>query len=276
MKDRKIEELIKLALREDAPFGDITTDNLIDVDIDLSARLVVKEEGIISGLTVAKQIFKIVDEEVEFLSYYNDGEKVLKGAAIATINGSARSILLGERLMLNILQRMSGIATLTRKYVDEVAEYDVRIADTRKTSPMLRILEKMAVKHGGGFNHRFSLSDAVMIKDNHIVAAQGIKNAIEKVRSKVSHTVKVEVEVENLEQFKEALEAQADIIMLDNMSCEDMREAVKLNNGQSIIEASGNMSLERLKEVADTGIDIISVGAITHSVKALDISLRFQ
>ncbi len=276
MKDRKIEELIKQALREDAPFGDITTDNLIDPDMHLSARVIVKEDGIVSGLSIAKQVYKIVDEDVEFLSYYSDGESVLKGAAIATINGNARSILLGERVMLNILQRMSGIATLTGKYVEKIEGYDVRIADTRKTTPMLRILEKMAVKHGGGYNHRFSLSDAVMIKDNHIIAANGIENAINQVRAKVSHTVKVEVEVETLEQFEEALKAQADIIMLDNMNCEDMKKAVELNDGQAIIEASGNMTLDRLEDVAKTGVNVISVGAVTHSVKSLDISLRFQ
>ncbi len=276
MKDIKIEKIITMALIEDAPFGDLTSDNLIASDHYAEARLIVKEDGIISGLNIAKIVYRLVDENVEFLSYYNDGDKALKGSAIATVNGPTKSILLGERVMLNFMQRMSGIATMTSRMLEEVEGYDVKIADTRKTTPGLRILEKMAVKHGGGRNHRFSLSDAVMIKDNHIAISGSITNAIEIIREKVSHMIKIEVEVESVEQFEEAVEAGADIIMLDNMECEDMAKAVEINNKRAIVEASGNMTLERLKEVAETGVDVISVGALTHSVKALDISLRFN
>ncbi len=276
MKDIKIEKLVTNALIEDAPFGDLTTDNLIDKNQYSEARIVVKEDGIVSGLKIAKEVFRNVDEDIEFLAYYNDGDKVAKGAAVATVSGATASILLGERVALNFLQKMSGIATMTNKFVEEIEEFETKIADTRKTTPGLRFLEKMAVRHGGAANHRFSLSDAVMIKDNHVAAAGSVTNAIEIIKSKVSHTVKIEVEVESLEQFEEALEANADIIMLDNVDCEVMKQAVdKRGDKTVIIEASGNMTLERLKDVANTGVDIISVGAITHSAKFLDISLKF-
>jgi len=276
MRYFEIEKIIKNALSEDMNNGDITTENLVNDEMISSAEMLAKEDGVIAGLGISEMVFKIIDDKVEFKSKVNDGDIVNKGDIIATINGKTKSILMGERTALNILQRMSGIATVTSKYVEKAKPYGVRIVDTRKTTPGLRILEKEAVKLGGGHNHRYNLSDAVMIKDNHIKAAGGIKNAVSIIRDKISHTTKIEVEVEDIEGLKEALESYADIIMLDNMSTADMAEAVKINNGQAILEASGNMTLDRIEEVSKVGVDVISVGAITHSVKALDISLNIK
>lgn len=276
MRKFEIEKIIKNALIEDMNNGDITTENLVS-DTDLcTAFMLCKEDGIVAGLNVSEMVFKIVDRDIEFIYKFKDGDRVKKGEIIAEIKGRTKSILIAERTALNILQRMSGIATITSKFVEKANPYGVRIVDTRKTTPGLRILEKEAVKLGGGHNHRYNLSDAVMIKDNHIKAAKGIKNAVNIIRNKISHTTKIEVEVEDLNGLKEALEAKADIIMLDNMSTQEMKKAVEINNKQAILEASGNMTLDRIEEVAKTGVDVISVGAITHSVKALDISLNIK
>lgn len=266
--------LIKNSLLEDMNNGDITTDNLIDEQSISTAEIIAKERGIIAGLDIAKQTFTFLDKRIQFTKLVEDGALVEKGDIIARIKGKTKAILSGERTALNFIQRMSGISTNTSKYLNKIKQYNTRVVDTRKTTPSLRLIEKYAVRVGGGHNHRFNLSDAVMIKDNHIKAAGGISNAVNKIREVIPHTVKIEVEVENLEGLKEALDSKADIIMLDNMSIETMREAVKINEGRAILEASGNITLENLEAVAKTGVDVISVGALTHSVKSLDISLN--
>ena len=255
------------------PNGDVTTDNLIPKNHQSKAMLIAKEDGVISGLMIVERVFKLVGGNVNIIFNKFDGDLVKTYDVIATISGDTKTILKGERVALNLLQRMSGIATITNKFVNEV-EANTKILDTRKTTPNLRYLEKLAVKHGGGVNHRYSLSDMVMIKDNHIDACGSITKAVETIRPKVN--CKIEVEVETLEQFKEALNTQCDIIMLDNMSLDLMQECVKLNNHKKKLEASGNMILSRVKEVSHIGVDFISVGALTHSVKALDISLKFH
>jgi nicotinate-nucleotide pyrophosphorylase (carboxylating) len=270
-----IDEIIHRALKEDMPYGDITTDHLIDGNQKSNARLIGKESGVIAGMDVAKRVFELLDSEIVFESCVKDGDRVQKGDVLAYLSGKTASILKAERTALNLLQRMSGIATATSLYIEEVKGCSVRIVDTRKTVPGLRMLDKYAVTAGGGHNHRYGLSDAVLIKDNHIAAAGGIKNAISIIRSKIPHTVKIEVETENFEQVMEAIEAKADIIMLDNMDCKEMKRCVDFINRRALVEASGNVSLKTVREIAQTGVDIISVGAITHSVKALDISLLF-
>lgn len=271
-----VDDIIKRALQEDMPFGDITTDNLINEESISKAVMIAKENGVIAGLDVAARVFEILDEKAVFKKHVSDGCKVSKGDIIAEIEGKTRALLKGERTALNILQRLSGIASKTNEICEIVKDLPVSIADTRKTMPGLRILDKYAVKMGGGSNHRYSLSDGVLIKDNHIAASGGIKKAVELARKSIPHTVKIEVETETLEQVGEALEAGADIIMLDNMSIDLMKEAVKLINKKAVVEASGNVSLDNVYEIACTGVDIISVGSLTHSVKAFDISLRFR
>lgn len=272
----QIEDIIKNALIEDMNNGDITTDNLISQNDISEAEIIAKEDGILAGIEIAEITFKLLDKDMQFYRLKEDGQFLRKGDVIAKIKGKTRAILSGERTALNFLQRLSGIATKTRKFVDKVDKYKVRVADTRKTTPGIRVLEKYAVKLGGGSNHRYNLSDAVMIKDNHIRAVGSIDKAIKLIREKVSHTVKIEVEVETIEEFKQALKAGADIIMLDNMSIEDMKEAVMINNKKVILEASGNININNIEEVAKTGVDVISVGGLTHSVKALDISLNIK
>jgi nicotinate-nucleotide pyrophosphorylase (carboxylating) len=269
-----VEEIIRNGLKEDMNYGDITTDTLIPAENTAEASMIAKEDGVIAGLAVAEMTFKMVDAGLSFMSFKKDGDTVKKGEHIAEIKGSTRGILKAERLALNLIQRMSGIATLAKSYADEVEEYPTRVVDTRKTTPGLRVLEKYAVRMGGCHNHRFNLSDAVMIKDNHIKAVGSITKAIEMARQNIPHTMKIEIEVESLIQLQEALEAKADIIMLDNMDTNTMKEAVKINGGRAILEASGNITKERLREIAEIGIDVISVGALTHSVKSLDISLN--
>ncbi|QEK10913.1 carboxylating nicotinate-nucleotide diphosphorylase [Crassaminicella thermophila] len=267
-----VEKIIKNALIEDMNYGDTTTDLLIDDESISEGIMIAKEDGIVAGIPVAEMVFKLLDDGIEFYDIKNDGEMAKKGDHIVRIKGSTKNILKGERLALNLMQRMSGIATKARLYADAVKEYNTRIVDTRKTTPGLRILEKYAVRIGGCYNHRFNLSDAVMIKDNHIMAVGGIKKAVEKVRRNISHTTKIEVEVKNLKELEEALEVNADIIMLDNMDIETMKQAVEITDKRAILEASGNITIERLKDIAKIGVDIISVGALTHSVKAMDIS----
>jgi len=225
-------------------------------------------------LGVAALVFKRLDSNILFQEKIKEGEKVPPQKVLAEITGSASVLLKGERVALNFLQRLSGIATITSRYCQEVKDFPVQILDTRKTTPGIRILEKYAVRVGGGHNHRFGLYDAVLIKDNHLAVAGGIKAAVVAVRAQISPTLKIEVEVENLSQLQEALEMKVDIIMLDNMNLEMMKEAVKIAKGKVLIEASGGITLEKLKEVAQTGVDFISIGALTHSVKALDMSME--
>lgn len=271
-----IDGIILNALREDMALGDMTTDSLIPEDSKSHALLIAKDNGTIAGLDVAERVFKLLDPDTVFTRRIQDGERVKKGDVIAEIEGNTRVLLKGERTALNFLQRLSGIATKTAEFCDRVKGLPVRIVDTRKTTPGLRFLEKYAVRAGGGYNHRYSLSDGVLIKDNHIQAAGGIKEAVEKARRNIPHTAKIEVETETLRQVEEAIEAGADIIMLDNMSPDMMREAVRLINKRAVVEASGNVKLDNVYEIASTGVDIISVGELTHSVKAFDISMKFM
>jgi nicotinate-nucleotide pyrophosphorylase (carboxylating) len=268
-------EIIDNALREDIGTGDISTEAVVGAGEQVTATILAKDKGVIAGLEVAALVFERVDEMIKFKPLVEEGAQVEYGTEIAKVSGLSSSILIAERLALNLLQRMSGIATKTNYYKSLVADYNVRIVDTRKTTPNLRILEKYAVRVGGGANHRFGLYDAVMIKDNHILAVGSISKAVKQARKNIPHTMKIEVETENLIDVKEALEAGADIIMLDNMDVKMMREAVELIGEQAIIEASGGITAENIVEVAKTGVDVISLGTLTHSIKSLDISLNF-
>lgn len=269
-----VEELVKKALIEDMNYGDLTTDLLIEESRISTARMTAKEDGVVAGLPVAEKVFKLLDPAMTFTFLKKDGDWVKKGEDLAEIKGTTKNILKGERVALNLIQRMSGIASKAREYAEAVVGYPVRIVDTRKTTPGLRMLEKYSVRMGGCHNHRFNLSDAVMIKDNHIQAVGSITEAVRRARHHIPHTTKIEVEVESLQQLKEALEAGADIIMLDNMDTATMEKAVEINGNRAILEASGNITKERLKEIAAIGIHVISVGALTHSVRAMDISLN--
>ena len=268
--------LIRSALEEDCGNGDITTISTIPADATAHGRYIAKEDGVLCGMEIVRAVFDELDPEIKLDVKVAEGQRFKKGDILAEVEGDARSVLTGERVGLNLLQHMSSIATMTSDAVAKVAGYKAKITDTRKTTPGLRYLEKLAVRVGGGTNHRYNLSDGVLIKDNHIVAAGGISKAVAAARKTAPHTLKIEVEVESFEELNEALEAGADIIMLDNMSCEDMKKAVEITNGRAVLEASGNMGERDLKEVAETGVDIISIGALTHSVKALDISLKFK
>ena len=269
----KVDSIIENALREDIGSGDITTEAIFSANELCEAHLVSKEKGVIAGVEIAKRIFQKLDPQASYTQSKKDGDNVESGDEILRIKATVRAILSGERLALNILQRMSGIATATAKYVNVLSGYNTKILDTRKTAPGLRILDKYAVSAGGGQNHRFGLYDAVLIKDNHIESAGGIKNAVDLVRSKYGDKYKIEVETSNMDEVNEALSSEVDIIMLDNMTISMMKEAVMLIDGQAHTEASGGITLEGLSEIARTGVDYISVGAITHSVQALDISL---
>ena len=271
----QIDRVIKLSFEEDMPFGDITTENIISEESCSSARFIAKETGILAGMPVVERTFALLDPRVKLEILCPDGTEVHPGDIIAHISGPTGAILKGERTALNLLQRLSGVATRTHGLAKRIEDLPTRVVDTRKTTPGLRYLEKYAVRVGGGQNHRFSLSDGVLIKDNHIAAAGGIKPAVAAVRGKIPHTIRIEVEVESIEMAKEALEAGADIIMLDNMAEPQMAEAVALIAGRALTEASGDIDEARIRKVAETGVDIISVGRITHSVKSLDISLKF-
>lgn len=272
----QVEQIITLALNEDIGTGDITTLSTIPADKTALGRFVAKEDMILCGIDLAAHIFARVDPSIELKANFKDGDAVKKGDVIATVSGNAQNVLTGERTALNFMQRLTGIATRTHASVAEVAGTNAKITDTRKTTPGLRVLEKYAVRVGGGTNHRFNLADGVLIKDNHIAVSGGIKNAVKNARAVIPHTLKIEVEVETKEQLAEALDAGADIIMLDNMSNDLMRECVGIVAGRALVEASGNMGEKSLREVAETGVDIISIGALTHTVKAADISLKFQ
>ena len=273
----RMEEIVKNALCEDlADGGDITSHNLFSSKKRIKGYINAREEGILAGLNIAAETFQQCSKEIKFTSQKEEGAILKAGEIIAEIEGLARDILCAERTALNFLQRLSGIATRTGQYVKVVEDFNVRITDTRKTTPTLRMLEKYAVRMGGGHNHRFGLFDGAMIKDNHIIAAGGIKQAVKKLKQKLPHTVKIEVEVEDLQEVREALAAGADIIMLDNMEPELIAEAVELIAGRAIVEASGGITLDSLKEVARTGVDVISVGALTHQINSLDIGLDFE
>ncbi|ABG82947.1 nicotinate-nucleotide diphosphorylase (carboxylating) [Clostridium perfringens ATCC 13124] len=268
-----VEENVKRALNEDLQYGDITTESVVLDHKIAKVDIIAKEKGVIAGTEVFKMVFKILgDVEVDFS--VNDGEEVEKGQHFGQVSGDAKKILMGERVALNYMQRMCGIATLTREFVERLEGTKVKLLDTRKTTPNMRIFEKYAVKVGGGTNHRFGLNDGVMIKDNHIEAAGGIKNAVSLARKNSPFVRKIEVEVESIEQLNEALEAKADIIMLDNMDIKTLKEAVKLIDNRAEVEASGNVTLDNIMEIAETGVDFISTGSVTHSFKVLDISMK--
>ena len=274
-----IDRILQDALAEDIGTGDITTLSTVPPERTISGRYIAKEDGVLCGLELVARAFALLDASIAFKPLKRDGDAVRKGDLVATVSGNARAILTGERVGLNLLQHMSGVASQTARAVAAVAGTGAKIVDTRKTTPGLRVLDKYAVRAGGGGNHRFGLSDGVLIKDNHIVAAGGIAEAVAAARARAPHSLRVEVEVETLEQLREALATGADIIMLDNMSVEDMREAVRIVDGRALTEASGNMgdkSDAELRAVAETGVDLISIGALTHSVRALDISLKFD
>ncbi|WP_405080801.1 carboxylating nicotinate-nucleotide diphosphorylase [Paenibacillus chitinolyticus] len=273
---KQIRQNIKLWLDEDIGTGDVTTMYTIPADQQSKGIIHLKESGIVAGLRVAQEVFAEVDKNLVFSPQVKEGEFVSKGTVIAIVTGNTRSILKGERLALNLLQRMSGIATRTRQYVNALEGLPTRLVDTRKTTPGHRMLEKYAVRVGGGFNHRYGLYDAVMIKDNHIKGAGSITAAVRAARSRIPHTMKIEVEVENFEQLDEAIAVGADIIMLDNMKAADMAKAVSIVKSQAphvLVEGSGSVTLETIKSLAETGVHVISVGRLTYSVSALDISL---
>lgn len=268
-----VDKIINDALKEDIPYGDITASSIVTNGSKAKASLIAKEDGIICGLPVFERVFTILGD-VTFKSFINEGSSVTKGDIIGELYGDALNILMGERVALNLLQKMSGIATLTNKYVKKLKGLNTKLLDTRKTTANLRILEKYAVKIGGGHNHRFSLSDGILIKDNHIGYAGSIKNAIKLAKENSSFVRKIEVETEYKEQILEAIEAGADIIMLDNMTPNQAKEMVKLIAGRAITECSGNITLDTIRSYALSGVDFISSGELTHSVKAFDISLK--
>ena len=270
-----IDNIIKTALLEDINYLDTTTDYLIDESQQNSARFLAKSDGVLCGIDVALRVFELLQPKSFRADVYKrDGDKLKKGDIIAEIHGSTRVLLKGERTALNLIQHMSGIATAANRAAEIIRGTNASIADTRKTLPGLRPLQKYAVTVGGGRNHRYNLSDAAMLKDNHVDAGGGIKNAVAKLKARLGHMTKIELEVRNLDELREALDAGVDVIMLDNMSCEMMAQAVKITDGRALLEASGGITDETLRQIAETGVDIISMGALTHSVTAFDISLK--
>lgn len=270
----QIDDMIKNALLEDINYVDVTTDHLISEDAVNTAQYIAKAEGVLCGIDIALRVFTLLDPSAEFEILIHDGEAVKKGDIIAKITAHTRALLKGERTALNILQHMSGIATATNKCVKLIEGTKATIADTRKTLPGLRVFQKYAVTVGGGRNHRYNLSDCAMLKDTHLDAYGSITGAVNALRAQVGHTIKIEVEVGDLDSLREALEVGCEIIMLDNMSCEEMTEAVKITAGRAKLEASGNVTEETIAAIAQTGVDIISLGALTHSVQAFDISMK--
>lgn len=269
-----VDELIWMALKEDITSEDITTNAIMREDKQGQAQLLCKQDGVIAGLEVFERVFQLLDEKTQVEFYFKDGDQVKNGDLLATVTGDIRTILSGERVALNYLQRMSGIATHTRQLVDLLGDAKTKLLDTRKTTPNMRIFEKYAVKVGGGTNHRYNLSDGILIKDNHIGAAGGIKKAVEMAKEYAPFVRKIEVEVESLEQVQEALDAGADIIMLDNMDNATMKKAVCLIDGRAETECSGNVTAERVKDIIETGVDYVSCGALTHSSPIMDVSLK--
>ena len=281
MEPYLVDQIIQTALHEDFPYGDITSRTLIDPTWESEMAIVGREEGIVAGLPLAERIFHTLDSSIQWIPNKEDGEHIKAGETVAIVKGKSQKILKAERVALNFLQRLSGIATRTDQYVQTVREVSdtVRIFDTRKTTPGLRYLERYAVRVGGGFNHRFCLSDYILIKDNHLAIlrqeGKSISDALKNIRSTVSHTVRVELEVDNLEQIKEGLDAKVDAFLLDNMSCDEMKQAVKMIDGRAYTEASGGIKLDSVREVAATNVDLISVGALTHSAISLDFGLDY-
>ncbi len=271
-----VDDLIKRAISEDINYIDVTTDYLIDESKLSTAKLISKDSGVIAGLEIALRVFSLLDDNTSFEVFKHDGDEVEKGDVIAHISGKTRVLLKGERTSLNLLQHMSGIATATNVCVKLVEGTSASIVDTRKTMPTLRPLQKYAVLCGGGKNHRYNLSDAAMLKDNHIDAYGSLTNAVIALRKKAGHMIKIEVETRNIDELEEALAVGADVIMLDNMDYATMKEAVKRTNGRAVLEASGNVTHENIRQVAECGVDIISLGALTHSVKCFDISMRID
>jgi nicotinate-nucleotide pyrophosphorylase (carboxylating) len=269
-----LDRVIHTALEEDLGGGDLTTDAIIDSEIRGKAALEARQPMVLAGLPVFSRVFQLLCSEIKFENFFEDSHHVSPGEKICFLSGPLSAILKAERTALNFIQRMSGIATLTRSYVDKVGTLKVKVLDTRKTAPGLRLLDKYAVRMGGGFNHRLGLYDGILIKDNHIMAAGSIAKAIALALENAPHTLKVEVEVEDLSDVEEAIQAGADTILLDNMSPDEMRKAVQLSGGRVTIEASGNVNLDNIREIAQTGVDLISVGALTHSASAVDMSLE--
>ncbi|HID06454.1 MAG TPA: carboxylating nicotinate-nucleotide diphosphorylase [Armatimonadetes bacterium] len=274
LERRLVQPIIDTALREDIGWGDVTTQVLIDELLKGTSAIIARERGCVAGLPIAQWVFETIEPDVHFEAVAHDGDWVDENSTIAYVSGKVQALLMGERVALNFLQRLSGIATLTAEFVKRVAPFNVLIADTRKTTPGLRLLEKYAVRVGGGANHRFALCDAVLIKDNHIKAVGNIADAIKRARMHIPHTMKIEVEVRTLDEVHEALNAGADIIMLDNMDLEMLREAVNIIGERALVEASGGVTLENVKSIAATGVNVISIGRITHSAPALDISME--
>lgn len=271
-----VDEIIKTAITEDINYIDISADLVIDEDDTTTAYFEAKADGVLCGLDIALRVFELLDDGFSAKVYKKDGDKIKKGDIIADLTGHTVMLLKGERTALNLLQHMSGVASMTNKAVRLCEGTNASVADTRKTLPGLRSLQKYAVTVGGGRNHRYNLSDAVMLKDNHIDACGSITKAVEKVREKLGHMVKIEVETRNLDEVKEALSTGVEVIMLDNMDCDTMKTAVEMTNGKALLEASGNITDETIAGVAKTGVDIISIGALTHSVKAFDISMKIK
>jgi nicotinate-nucleotide pyrophosphorylase (carboxylating) len=274
--DHSLQYLIEQALQEDLGPGDITSESTIRPDSVSTAVMLAKQELVLAGLEVAREVFHYIDPNIQFTAFVKDGDRVNAGTEIAKLLGNTRALLAGERVALNLLQHLSGIATMTAHYVERVKGLKAEVLDTRKTLPGLRRLEKYAVRAGGGRNHRFGLYDGVLIKDNHIKAAGGITKAVEDAGKSAHHLLKIEVETKTLDEVREAIAAQADIIMLDNMPIEMMREAVRLIAGRALVEASGNITLESIRAVAETGVDAISSGSLTHSAPAADISMKIK
>lgn len=270
-----LDPILRRVLEEDIGTGDVTTLATIQPGTQASAELVAKEDFVLSGIDVAKRVFHLLSAETAFEKLIEDGQSVKRGDVLAWIKGDAAVLLQGERVALNLLQRMCGVATLTAEFVKEIGGTGAIIVDTRKTTPGLRVLEKYSVRMGGGGNHRMALYDAVLIKENHVAAAGGISSAVSRARQNVPHTQKVEVEVRNQAEVAEALDAGADILLLDNMSTDELRAAVKMIDGRAITEASGGVNLETVRDIAETGVRLISVGALTHSYRAVDISMLF-
>ncbi|WP_320042858.1 carboxylating nicotinate-nucleotide diphosphorylase [uncultured Desulfobacter sp.] len=268
------EQIIQLALFEDTCLGDVTTESIFLHPQEKTAIIVAKQDFILAGVDVAKKVFNAVDPSMACKIHFNDSDTIKKNDVIFTINGDIRSLLTAERVALNFLQRLSGIATLTREFVTALDNPEVRLVDTRKTTPGWRKIEKDAVRAGGGFNHRFALYDGILIKDNHIAAAGSIAAAVFHVRARASHLMKIEVEVSDMDQVQQALDVQADVIMLDNMDIDTMTKAVKLISKRAVVEASGNVSLNTLNAIAGTGVDVISCGALTHQAVSVDLSMR--
>lgn len=272
--DPQIVNCLKLALAEDVQDGDVTTESIVPASATLTGRIIAKDDGIAAGLDVAQKVFHLLNDRIVFKTSVEEGSRVAKAAALAEVSGDARSLLTAERTALNFLGRMSGIATLTRRFVDAVAGTNAKILDTRKTAPGLRMIDKLAVKRGGGQNHRTGLFDMVLIKDNHIDFAGSLEEAVKRARA-ASGKLEIEVETRTLEDVSKALELGVKRILLDNMPAQTMTEAVKLNNGRALLEASGNVTLDNVRAIAETGVDYISVGALTHSPKVFDVSLKW-